>query len=434
MKRRTARLSLLLAVFAAGIALLGLFGPLGGSLGRGDGVPVQAVERRAFARRVPAQGNLRAVRATPILTPVAVPGPFRLGWFAPDGTRVKAGDVVIRFDPSESEKRLTDAEDQLRETRLRMDKQSVEGMTELSRLERDAALARLELENASQFQKKDELIFSRGEIIESDIDRTLARQREEHARAARRTREKLSGTDMELLRIQMRSAERKIAQARAALAALSVTAPHDGVLVLSRDWRGNPIRVGDTVWNGQTLAEIPDLSLMEAEVFVLEADAGGLKPGKPATLVVESNPGVSYSGKIARMDAIAKPRLQGSPVQYFSVVLALDRTDPKVMKPGQRVRATLLLEERAEALLVPRQAVFERDGRMVVYRREDHGFAPVPVELGPSGAGKVVVEKGLAAGDVIALRDPTRPAAREPEEETPGRPSGPAAPGGAPAR
>jgi HlyD family secretion protein len=74
------------------------------------------------------------------------------------------------------------------------------------------------------------------------------------------------------------------------------------------------------------------------------------------------------------------------------------------------VQATLLLEERRGALLVPRQAVFDREGRSVVFRRGARGFAPVEVKLGPATMGRVVVESGLAAGDVLALRDPTRPA------------------------
>jgi hypothetical protein len=157
---------------------------------------------------------------------------------------------------------------------------------------------------------------------------------------------------------------------------------------------------------------------MQAEVFVLEADAGGLKPGRPATVTVESAPGVSWPAKISRVDSLAKPRIPGSPVQYFAVTLALDHTDPRVMKPGQRVQSTLFLEEVKGALLVPRQALFDREGRSVVYRRGDRGFAPVEVKLGPSSLGRVVIAAGLKPGDVLAMRDPTRPAGAPPPKKT----------------
>lgn len=409
------------------LLLFGAFLPRAGS-GVGD-VPVIAIEPQDFVRLVPASGNLQAVRATPITAPVGVPGPFRIGWVAPDGSRVKKGDVVIRFDPSAAEERLINAEDDLRETRLKMEKEKISGLAEVFKLERDAAMARVELENARRFQKKDEVIFSRHDIIESEIDQGLAEERETHARANRRTRERLSGTEAALLQIKIRQADAKIQQARQALQALSVTAPHDGVLILKRNWRGETTRVGDNVWNGQPLAEIPDLSAMKAEVFVLEADAGGLKTDRPATLTVESAPGKTYPARIARVDALAKPRIPGSPVQYFAVTLEIPRTDPRVMKPGQRVQATLRLEERAEALLAPRQAVFDREGRTLVYRRSERGFEPVEVKLGPSTMGRVVLASGIKAGDVLALRDPTRPAGT-PEIKPAPPPAAPATPSG----
>lgn len=413
MKGKASRLGLA-AVGAAALIALGAFLPLTRTNGAGD-VPTLRVEPRELVRSVPAQGNLQALRATPISVPVDVPGPFRIGWLAPDGSRVRKGAAVIRFDPSAIEKRLVDAEDDLREAQLKMEKERLSGLSEVRKLQRDAALARVELEGARQFQKKDQTIFSRSEIIESDIDQQLAEEHQKHAEASERTHRKLTGTETALLQIKVRQADAKIQQARRALQALVVTAPHDGVLILKRNWRGETTRVGDSVWNGQSLAEIPDLSAMRAEVYVLEADAGGLKAGKPATVVVESAPGVSYPARIQRVDALAKPRIPGSPVQYFAVTLELARTDPRVMKPGQRVQATLLLDQSRNALLVPRQAVFDREGRSVVYRQGGHGFEPVEVKLGASTLGRVVVESGIAAGDRLALRDPTRPAGAPPE-------------------
>jgi HlyD family secretion protein len=391
---------------------------------REPGVPVETVRPRAFSRLVPAEGSLRAVRATPVTVPIGAPGPFRIGWLAGDGTRVRAGEVVVRFDPSEIETKLEEAADELASARLKTEKEHAHGSAEVRKLEHDLALAQAELEAARQFQKKDEVVFSRAEIVESEIDQKLARTRETHAREARLGQETLSGTELDLLAIDIRQAEARIRKARESLAALTVTAPHDGVLVLKRNWRGEAVRVGDMVWNSQILAEIPDLALMQADVYVLEADAGGLAPGKPATVILDSRPGVDYSARILRVDALAKPRFRNSPVQYFGIALALDRTDPGVMKPGQRVRALLRLDERPRALTVPRQAVFERDGRMIVYRRKGKGFEPrfeaIQVVLGPSGAGRVLIESGLSPGDVVALADPSHPeqsGAPEPEPD-----------------
>ncbi|HYU35418.1 MAG TPA: HlyD family efflux transporter periplasmic adaptor subunit, partial [Thermoanaerobaculia bacterium] len=414
---KSSRQAVVLGVLA--VLLVLSFLPLTGMLAsRASEVPVVRAERGLFAVRVPAQGNLRSVRATPVSVPAGVPGPFRIAWLAPDGARVRAGDVVVRFDSTELVKQLADARDDGASSTLKIGKQEVQGRAEIDKLDRDSGLAREELAAARQFQKKDETIYSRHEIIESDIDQDLARDKAEHARGARHTREKLDATELQLLSIERRQAELKRNHAEQGLRALEVTAPHDGVLILKRDHRGEPVRVGDSVWNGQPLADIPDLAEMEAEVFVLEADAGGLAPGKRAAVVLESRPDVVWPAEIRRVDPLAKPRLRGSPVQYFAVTLKLATTDPKAMKPGQRVRATLLLEERKDAIAVPRQAVFEEDGKKIVYLRHGATFAAAEVTLGPASLGRVVIEKGIAPGDEVALIDPTRPGrARDDERD-----------------
>jgi multidrug efflux pump subunit AcrA (membrane-fusion protein) len=377
--------------------------------GRSADVPVARAERGDFGRRVEAEGNLRSVKATVLTAPMEATGPLKIAWLAPDGSGVRSGDVVIRFDPTDAEKNLVDGEAERQTAENRIAGRRADGEGTLRNLDRDAGLAGLELKYAREFQSKDPEIFSRTEIIESQLDESLATRRKENAEAVRSIRETLTGVDLDLLAIERHKADLKIAQARKGLAALEVRAPHDGILVLKREWRGTP-KVGDTVWKGQPLAEIPRMDAMEAEVYVLEADAGGLAVGLTAEVTVESRPDLRFPGKVAKVDALAKPRVSWVPVQYFGVTLELSRTEPDVMKPGQRVRAKLVLDARKDAISVPREAVLEKDGKKTVYRRRGWRFEPVEVVLGPSALGRVVIEKGLSRGDVVALSDPTRPA------------------------
>lgn len=441
------RLLALASALAAVTALIAFLPPAPPASGRGSGwtsgmdapgeVPVAAVERHDFIHEVPAEGNLRAVRSAAVLVPAPAErgGSFRIAWVAEDGAPVRAGDAVVRFDPTELAKALCDAEAKLETARLKTAGQRSGLEADVANLEREAAIARVELDNARHFQKKDELIFSRHEIIQSEMDQQLAAGKELHAREQQAGRQELGRASLDLLAIDVRRAETDIRRARAGLQALQVTAPHDGVLMLGRNGpAGEPPRVGDTVWSGMTLAEIPDLSEMQAEVYVLEADAGGLAVGKPATVVVESQPGMEHPASIARVDTLAKPRLSGSPVQYFAVTLALAPGSLRAMgavKPGQRVLARLRLEERRGALVVPREAVFQRGGgAAVVYRRRGraHGFEPVPVTLGPAGVGTAVIETGVAAGDLVALRDLAADGARRPPASASSPPASPALP------
>lgn len=382
-----------------------------------DEIPTFRVERQAFHHRVTAEGTLKAAKVTPLTVPSEVRRNVRLAWLAPDGQVVEAGDLVARFDPSQMEIDLVEGRLDLDLAGVEAGKTRLESDRKVADFDTQVEVAELELEHVRRYQKIDEGAFSRKEIVESSIDAELAGERRKHAVGSRRTQQSLALTELELLAIKQRQAQLKIDQARSALEALEVRAPHGGLLTLARDWRGDPLEIGSEMWRGQAIAEIPDLSVMEAEVFVLEADAGGLETGKPATVVIEAHPDTVYPATIRRLDAVAKPRIRGLPVQYFGVTLEFEQHDPAVMKPGHRVRATLHLAQLEDALVVPRQAVFQHHGHSRVYLRSGRGFTPRRVEIGASSMGLMAVSDGLAEGDVVALRPPANGEELEEEQE-----------------
>ena len=86
----------------------------------------------------------------------------------------------------------------------------------------------------------------------------------------------LSQSNAAVLAVERQKAQLAIAHAKSALQEMEIDAPHDGIFVLRRNWRGELPKLGDSVWPGQDVAEIPLLDAMEAEVFVLEVDGSGL--------------------------------------------------------------------------------------------------------------------------------------------------------------
>ncbi len=369
--------------------------------------PVHEVRRDRFVHKVSGEGILKAARSTPLTVPVTLKRSVKIAWMVDDGTPVQQGDVVVRFDSTDLETELLDGRVGFVTAESKIAKTRTEGGAKIRNFDRDSEVAQLELDSARKFQSKDEEILSRNEIIESEINEELATRRLTHLDGTRETQKVLSKAEEDLLFIERRKANMKIQQAEESLRSLEVRAPHEGIVVFHRDWRGDLPQVGDMAWRGQPLAEIPVLEQMEAEVQVLEADAGGLAVERPALVILEGRPDVTFEAKIRRVDNVPKPRARGIPVQYFGVTLALSQTDPAIMKPGLRVHATLMLEERSNSVAVPLQAVFEREGQKVAYRLTKGQFDAVPVVLGPVSHGRVIVEQGLEEGDVIALRDPT---------------------------
>lgn len=402
------------------VAALAFLAPRGfAALGqRAQAVPTFKVTRGDFVRRVRAEGTLEAAQSTPITGPLQIRGALKIAWLAPDGSRVEQGDVVARFDPTDLQRELREGQSSHAAAQSRIRQKQATDVGVIRNLDRDAEQAKLELRYAREFQSKDPEIFSRMEIIESEIDEQLAAEHQANAENVRTIRGELSQVQMDLLVIEREQAEMKITEARTGLRQLEVRAPHEGIFVLT-DTGNGVSTVGRVTWGGNQLAEIPNLDEMVAQVYVLEADSGGLAPGLSATVRLEAHPGEIQQATVLSVDPLAMPRNMFVPVQYFGVTLQLEHTDPRIMKPGQRVVANLVLGESPDALTVPRQAVFEDETGWIVYRARGSSFEPARVRIGPAGLGRIEIEEGLSEGDIVALADPHQRSQKREEADTP---------------
>jgi multidrug efflux pump subunit AcrA (membrane-fusion protein) len=372
-------------------------------------VATAEVHAGRFVREVVAGGTFKAVRATPIVAPLESGREQKIAVLARDGSILKAGDLVVEFDPWGAQKEAADGNADVAAAEAKIAKSKAEGGKNARSLSLDREVAKDDLDRAETFHLTDRQLYSRAAIIESALDRDLFTTKADVAGRKLTTSAKLSAADHALGEIEAGKARVKVAMAEKSLENLRILAPHDGLLLLEKkDWSGALPFVGDSVWPGQKIGEIPDLSELEAKVFVLETDAAGLKAGLLARIAIEGRPGQEYPAKVTRVDALAKPRERQSPVKYFETTLSLEKTDPALMKPGQRVRTVIELEAADGVIAIPRGALFEKDGKRVVYRGEGGGFVPVEVTVGRNSVSRVVVEKGLRDGDRVALRDPSR--------------------------
>ena len=375
-----------------------------------SGVPVIEVKQQKFARNVDADGYLRPVLSVPVTVPSDVPFGLRIVWLAQSGSVVKKGEPVARFDDLEPRSRLQDAQSRRTISGAEQEKEQIARGIDEQQRQRLITTAERELYLSQSFLHRDPLIFSRDQIIEDELDEKWQAAKLDHAKKSAPVGQGLSRNKVGLMEVEVRKAEESIRRAEKGLSALELTAPHDGVLTIRRRSWGDTYRVGDTVYRSMSVAEVSSVENMEAEVFVLEAEASGLAKGRKAEVVIEAQPDRSFAAEVKQVETVTKQRLEKSPTQYFGVILRLAHTDPEVMKPGERVRARLFLHEQ-QALVVPRPALYDRDGRWVVYRRDGRGeFTAVPVTLGPPTAGLVTIESGLHAGDTIALREPGKTA------------------------
>lgn len=369
-------------------------------------VPYVEVKKEKFQRIIDADGNLRPTKSTPVAVPGDVPWQLRATWLAPDGSVVKKGDLVASFDEQELRTNLLKAQSERSVALSQKEKEVITLQTASRDRTRVASASERELTMSQDFARKDPEIYSHDEMIEGEIDQKLQQAKVEFYKRSGATDRVLGERKLGLRDVEIKKTEEQVKRTEKGLSSLQLRAPHDGVLSLNRNDRGEVFRVGDSAYRRMTIAEVSRVETLEAEVFVLEAEAAGLAVGRRAEVLIESRSERPFAATIKSVESVPKRRQQKSPTQYFGVVLELAKTEPDIMKSGQRVAARLFLHEE-ETLVVPRPTVFDREGRFVVYRLEPSGsFAQVAVKLGASTAGRVAIASGLREGDHIALRDP----------------------------
>ena len=96
-------------------------------------------------------------------------------------------------------------------------------------------------------------------------------------------------------------------------------------------------------------------------------------------------------------------------VDVFDASFKLDRSEP-ALRPGMTARVVIAGERLAGVQHLPRQVLFEKEGKPVVYVKTADGFTPTPVKVVRRTESRVVVE-GLAADAEVALTNPERRAA-----------------------
>lgn len=376
--------------------------------GAGDAtVPTIEVAIAPFEIRIEGRGELKAAQATPIDVPGTLQGVQRIAWLQPEAARVASGEVVARLDGEQMQQRRLEIEDELTKLDAQLAAKRRELEKERTSLEGELALLEQERDDVERFAPRDERLYSRHAILDAQIDLDLIASKIEHAVTRAERYEARARAELEILGLQRRTQLVRLEQVDAALSQLEIRAPHDGFFLRGRTWQGETMRVGLSVWPGSSIGELPDVSVMEATVYVLESEAAGLADGLAANVRLDAYPERSFAGTVEAVQPVANPIDRDSPVKYFEVVVALERTETGLMRPKSQITAELWVTRGEERLTVPNQAIFHEGDRTWVWAADDDaGWARVPVELGPRSLSRTVVVSGLEPGVRVALIEP----------------------------
>ncbi|ANM28453.1 hypothetical protein ABI59_00650 [Acidobacteria bacterium Mor1] len=362
------------------------------------------VERGELVTRVQATGTLEAEVAYEI-GPPSIQGfwEYNLSWMIPEGSYVKEGDVVARFD-------ATEIEDRLRNHRAALETTEQEKEKEKRNLDVDLRQLRLDLTKAEGELKTVNLDLSLPEGMVSDIE--VERNRLQERLASRRVdflSEKIAfesdlvDSKLELLDVKRNYEQTKIDYNETAKSKFSIRAPVSGLVVYMPKQGGDRWEIGEGVWMLAKILKIADVSTLRVEASVLEVDAARVDVGQAAEIRVDAVPGMRLESQVEEIGRIVRERSAQDRSKVFDVFMPLDEVDGDVLRPGMGVQVEVRTASLPDRLTIPLEAVRSSDEGTWVWVQRGGGRERRAVELGPRNDRRVVVVEGLEEGEKVLL-------------------------------
>lgn len=371
-----------------------------------EATPVlEVVQPAPLALWIEAQGELRAAKSTKLVVPGQDWAQRQLVWMAPDGSPVKAGDLVARFAAEQTRLELDKALINLERNTLSQAAKRAELEVGAGRLDVDLAQVQSDLAIAARYAQADFKAIARNVVLDAIADERFLVEKREVLDWRKGQSEERGGAELQVLSAQRETVAMDVRRRESDLGALDLRAPHDGVFVLASNWSGEKPQLGAQMWAGNDLATLPDSRALEVELSVPQIEAQVLALGQTVRLHPAGRPEQAFEAPITWLASAPRAVSRNSPVRHlaFKVTVPAGIGVQRGWVPGQAFQARVLLKSADSALSVPNLAVENENGRTLVRVWADGEVQRRPVLLGVRGPARSEVLEGLAAGESVVL-------------------------------
>ena len=192
-------------------------------------------------------------------------------------------------------------------------------------------------------------------------------------------------------------AQAKLALAQATLQRLKIVAPFDGVAGLRQ------INVGDYLKDGADMVNVEDIDAVLLDFRLAERFQTKVKPGQKAQVSFDALPGRKFTAIIQAIDPLIDTNGRSVGIRG-----CIDNRQMQ-LRPGMFARVNAVFGERAEAMVLPEEAIVPQGGRATVVKvvpganKDELISERVTVKIGLRQPGKVEILEGLSLGDTVVV-------------------------------
>jgi membrane fusion protein (multidrug efflux system) len=218
-----------------------------------------------------------------------------------------------------------------------------------------------------------------------------ARQQLGRARQLRAT-QAVAEARIDQLEATARSAEARVRQVQARIEEMKIVAPFAGQVGIRQ------VSLGALVPPGTVVTTLDDLTRMRVEFSVPELYVARLRPGMKVTAGSAAFGSRRFEGTVTVVDTRIDPATRA-----VRLISEFDNAD-RALRPGLFLNVDLTVEQRADGMIVPEDAIDPVGERAFVFAVRGGRAQRIEVRLGARMPGEVEVLAGLAADDRVVVR------------------------------
>jgi HlyD family secretion protein len=361
-----------------------------------------------FTRTLRVTGLVEAAQSSTLIVPRLqgpVSGVLVVTRLAAAGTMVRKGDVVVQFDPQAQERVAFDRRAEYEDFTAQLAGKEAEHAASRTADESALELAKNAVERARLEMLKNEML---GAILVEKNEQTLA-ESEANLEMLRRTFEvkrRAERAERRALEIQRDRARSATEHAQQNIAAMTMRAPQDGLIVLKTVWKNGQmgeVQEGEESRPGLPLLDIVDPARMQVRARVSQADAPLLRAGQAATIELDAYPGKRFKGHVVSLAPAGVTSALSLRVRTFGALFAIEGTDPALL-PDLTAAVDVELERQEHVLVVPRERIANDGNGPLVWVISGESPVATPVTLGATSDMDAVITAGLQEGAALARR------------------------------
>ena len=170
-------------------------------------------------------------------------------------------------------------------------------------------------------------------------------------------------------------------------------------------YNGRKVQIGDNVWNGMAVVNMPDLTKMKVNILASEGDYKRINENDAVEYSFDAMPKNRAWGKIVKKAPIGQPIKENSKIKVFEIEASID-TSKLTPDPGLTTNCKIILKRIKDAIVIPQITIFDQDSMKVVYVKRSGKYEMRQILTGPSSQKSAVVLAGLLQNEKISFIKP----------------------------